>query len=162
MKYNRILFSMLAGVMLVIYSNAYSQSGKVPPFQMVQANGRVFKAENLPMGKPIVIIYFSPDCDDCKLLMEGLLNRMNDFKKASIAMITYLSVENVIQFVTKYNLNVYSNIFVGTEGNSLFVRDYYKIVQFPFMALYNKNGDLIKIFNKENSLEDMSNLIRVL
>lgn len=45
---------------------------------------------------------------------------------------------------------------MGTEGNYLFVKDYYKIEQFPFMALYTKNGDLIKkYYSKEINVDDL-------
>lgn len=135
--------------------NTYSQSGKIPPFQIIQSDGTVFKAENLPMGKPIVIIYFSPDCEDCQQMTKELLNRINEFNNASIAMITYLSKDLVKQFVSKYHLDKYSNIFIGTEENSYFVGKYYKIGKLPFMALYNKNGDLVKVYDKEINIEDL-------
>jgi thiol-disulfide isomerase/thioredoxin len=160
MKKEIIVFSLLVSLLFVISSDAYSQSGKIPPFRIVQANDKVFKAENLPVGKPIVIIYFSPDCEECLKLTEDLLKRLNDFKKASITMVTYLPVEYVKQFVKKYNLNIYPNIYVGTEGNSFIIRYYYNIQTFPFMALYNKNGDLIKSYYKEDNLEDLSLRLR--
>ena len=43
---------------LLFSSFLYAQAGKLP-FQMVQANGKVFKAQDLQIGKAIVIIYFS-------------------------------------------------------------------------------------------------------
>lgn len=152
----------LAWMVLLISPATFSQHNKVPPFQMMQANGKVFKATDLPMGKPIIIIYFSPDCEDCQELIQGLLTRINEFKKASIAMITYLPVGSVKRFVTKYDLNKYSNIYIGTEGDYFFVRDYYKIEKFPFMVFYNENGDLIKIYNygQKNQLEDLSLRLR--
>jgi thiol-disulfide isomerase/thioredoxin len=133
-------------------SATHSQSNKVPPFKMIQADGKVFLAGNLPLGKPIVIIYFSPECEDCQQLIKELLNRINS---ASIAMITYQPKDKVKQFVSEYQLDKYSNIFIGTEEDSYFVGKYYKVGQLPFMALYNKNGDLIKIYNKEISIEDL-------
>jgi len=122
---------------------------------MIQADGKVFFAVNLPLGKPIVIIYFSPECEDCQQLIKDLLNRINELNSASIAMITYLPKEMVKQFVSEYQLDKYSNIFIGTEEDSYFVGKYYKVQQLPFMALYNKNGDLIKLYNKEISIEDL-------
>ena len=107
------------------------------------------------MGKPIIIIYFSPECEDCQQLTKELLNRIKEFNNASIAMITNLSLDKVKQFVTEYHLEKYSNIFPGTEGSSFFVGKYYGIDKLPFMALYNKNGDLIKIYNEEISIEDL-------
>jgi hypothetical protein len=161
---NKIIkvFFVFTVFMFLLSLDGLSQSGKVPPFRMIRSNDKVFLAGNLPIGHPIIIIYFSPDCDDCQRLIEGILKRMDDFKNASIVMITYLPVENVKQFATRYNLNEYSNIYIGTEGNSLFVRDYYKVLQFPFLALYNKNGDLVKIYNAEYSLDDLSEQLRYL
>lgn len=146
---------LLSAMMLLMSSATNSQSNKVPPFKMTQADGKVFLAGNLPFGKPIVIIYFSPECEDCQQLIKELLNRINELKSASIAMITYQSKDKVKQFVSEYQLDKYSNIFIGTEEDSYFVGKYYKVGQLPFMALYNKNGDLIKIYNKEISIEDL-------
>lgn len=139
--------SIFACVIFFSGSGVYAQSGKVPPFRMVQSNNKLFVAANLPMGKPIIIFYFSPECDDCQKETEKILSHIEDFKKASVAMITYLSVESVSQFVARNKLDKYSNIFVGTEGNYLLVKKYYNIEQFPFIALYNKNGDLIKKYS---------------
>jgi thiol-disulfide isomerase/thioredoxin len=109
--------------MLLASSVTYSQHNKVPPFQMIQSNGKIFLAGNLPMGKPIVIIYFSPECEDCQLLTKELLNRIKEFNNASIAMITNLKVDIVKKFVIDYNLDNYSNIFIGTEGGFFFCRE---------------------------------------
>lgn len=145
---------LLAG--MLITSSGSAQSTKIPPFQMMQANGKVFKAQYLPLGKPIVLIYFSPDCEECQKLTKELLERIEELKNVSIAMITYQPVEMLAQYVLKNNLGKYPNIFVGTEGSSLFVRNYYDIMLFPFMTLYNKNGDLIvKYTSKQVSVEDL-------
>ncbi len=157
------IYPILLFVTLLIFQDAYPQSGKVPPFRMLQSNGKIFRAEELPIGKPIVIIYFSPDCEDCQKLTKDLLARMNDFKYVSFAMITYQPVENVRAYVVKNKLNNYSNIFIGTEGSSLFVRNFYNIMKFPFMTLYNKNGDLIvKYQMNEINLDDMYSRIKAL
>jgi cytochrome oxidase Cu insertion factor (SCO1/SenC/PrrC family) len=150
---------LLSAMMLLIPSVTHSQSNKVPPFKITQADGKVFFAGNLPLGKPIVIIYFSPECEDCQQLIKGLINRINELKNVSIAMITSQPKEKVKQFISEYQLDKYSNIFIGTEEDSYFVGKYYKVGQLPFMALYNKNGDLIKIYDKELSIADL--LIRL-
>jgi thioredoxin-related protein len=156
MSIQKAPFIMLLSLLLASSLTASAQTGKVPPFRMVQSNGKIFKAENLPIGKPIIIIYFSPECDHCEKLVKELMNRRKDFEKASIAMITFLPIDKVSKFVSKYNLNKQANIYVGTEGDSNFVRNYYKIMQTPFMALYSKNGDLVKTYPKEGGLNDLS------
>ncbi len=152
----KLIYSVLVCIILLICYPVSAQSGKVPPFRMIQPNNKIFKAENLPFEKPIIIIYFSPDCDDCQQLTKEILSHMGDLKNVSIAMITYLGVDLVSQFVQRNNLKKYSNIYVGTEGNSLFLKTYYNIEHFPFLALYNKNGDLIKKYSsKEIDLKDL-------
>ena len=139
-----------------------AQAGKLPPFQMTLANGKVFKAQDLPIGKPIVIIYFSPECDHCEKMTKELLKKEASFKKASVAMITHLPVERVAKFVQQYGLSKYSNIFIGTEGNTFFVRKYYKIEQMPFIALHDKNGNIVKVYRKEGPLTDLVNQLNKL
>jgi AhpC/TSA family len=160
MKKERFLFFLVSVLMLNISQDIYSQTGKVPAFKMIQADGKLFKAHDLPIGKPIIIIYFSPDCEECQKFTEKLLNRIDDYWNASIAMVTYLPVAKVKEFVSKYKLNIYPNIFVGTEGNSFFLRAYYNIQLFPFVVLFNKDGDLKKIYEKEVNLDDLTNRLK--
>lgn len=147
---------------LLFSSFLYAQAGKLPPFQMVQANGKVFKAQDLPIGKPIVIIYFSPECDHCEKMMKELIKKEASFRKASVAMITHLPVDRVAKFVQQYSLNKYGNIYVGTEGSTFFVRNYYKIDHMPFIALHDKNGNVVKVYRKEGPLTDLVNQLNKL
>lgn len=143
--------------------NSYCQNDKVPPFRMMMANNKVFKAEDFPMGKPILIIYFSPECEDCHVFIEGMLNRAGDFKGVSIAMVTYMTGDVVSKYVVKNSLNMYPNIYVGTEGNTLFLKNYYNIITFPYVVLYDKNGNLIvKYTTKQVDLNDLVSRIKKL
>lgn len=159
---NKIFCCVLLTFTFFISSLLHAQSGKIPPFRMTQANGKLFKAEDLPMEKPIIIIYFSPDCDHCDNLTKELLKQAADFSKASIAMITFLPVQSVSNFVNKYKLNRYSNLYVGTEQTSFFVKNYYRVTEMPFVALYTKNGDLVKSYSRNVSLKDLSNRLKIL
>ncbi|HQG36222.1 MAG TPA: thioredoxin-like domain-containing protein [Bacteroidales bacterium] len=148
--------SILGTLALLLYLRVNAQSGKVPPFRIIQPDGKIFKAEELPFGKPILIVYFSPECEECHKLTYELLNRINDLKNVSMVFITYTSVESVSKFVIDNNLRKYTNIYIGTEGNYLFVLKYYDIKQFPFIALFDKEGNLIKkYYSKEVNLDDL-------
>lgn len=122
--------------------NTIAQAGKLPPFRIMKTNNHIFKAEDLPLEKPIVIIYFSPECDDCLTFMNDFFLKINYFKKSSIVMISYLPIHDMIQFEKKFNVKNYRNLTIGTEGSSFFLKDYYKLEKMPFLALYDKNGNL--------------------
>jgi len=146
----------------VLANKALAQTGKLPPFQMMQASGKIFQAQQLPLGKPIVIIYFDTDCDHCHQLMKQLMRHTAALQKASVAMITYLPVEKLTKFAAQYNLQQYPNIYVGTEGTTFFVKNYYRLSSLPFMALYTKNGDLVKTFPNEDGLTDLLSQLKAL
>jgi thiol-disulfide isomerase/thioredoxin len=156
------LATILSGLSLIISQKSFSQALKIPPFKIIQSDGKLFRAQDLPMGKPIIIIYFSPECEECQKFTEAMLSRMDDFWKASIAMITYLPVQDVAQFVSKYKLNIYPNIYVGTEGSAFIVRYYFNIKRFPFIALFNKDGGLIKIWDKQENIDDLVKRLKAL
>ena len=154
----------LMALLIVVLPSGFvkAQAGKLPPFRMIQANGKLYKAENLPMGKPILIIYFSPDCDHCQKFMKEFFQKSNDFKKASVVMLTYQPVEKVVQFDKDYSIQKFSNLYTGTEGNSFFVRNYYNIMQMPFTALYDKNGNFITSYSREIPLKDLTKKLSAL
>src|SRR4030043_2146452 len=107
----------LLSIMFVISSPVFSQSNKVPPFQMTLHDGKIFRAQNLPLDKHIIIVYFSPECEECHEFIKAMLQRMDDLQSASVEMITYMPMEKVKPYVVENKLYMYSNIYVGTEGN---------------------------------------------
>ena len=151
----KILF---AAFVLLLFTTPFvhAQQGKLPPFKMMQTSGNIFKAQDLPMGKPILIVYFSPECDHCDEVVKKFFKQAASFQKASIAFITYLPVDKVLKFEKDCNLAKYPNIYSGTEGSTFFVRNYYKIMDVPFVALYTKNGDFVTSYEKEVDLKVLS------
>ena len=139
-----------------------AQSGKLPPFSILQPNGKNYRAQNLPFEKPIIIIYFSPDCEDCLSFMDKFFTRIKDFNKASIVMISYFPIKDLAKFSAKYKTANYKNIIVGTEGSSFFVKDYYKIMDLPFAALYDKDGNIQSYYQKNIPVKELISKLKKL
>ena len=161
-QYSRLLQmkkSVISIVLLILFVMTthigHAQKGKLPPFHIIQANRKVFTAHDLPMGKPVLIVYFSPDCDHCEKMLKEFFKQASDFQKASVALITYSSVDRVSKFERDYNLAKFSNIYTGTEGTTFFLRNYYGIMNVPFAALYTKNGDLVASYEKDVNLKTL-------
>lgn len=162
MKRLRSRFILVLLLLFVASSFLSAQSAKVPPFQMVQANGKIFRAQYLPMGKPILLIYFSPECDHCEKMLKEFFKQAANFQKASVALITFLPVDKVAKFAKDYSLAKFPNMVAGTEGSTFFVRNYYRIKELPFTALYTKNGDFVTSFEKEVNLTTLAEKLRQL
>ena len=146
-------------VFLIVFlfppSDALAQAGKLPPFRIMQTNAQVFNATQLPIGKPIILIYFDPDCHDCQDFMGQLFSQIKSFQKASLALITNASINQVILFADKYKVSSYKNMVVGTEGSNAPIGNYYHFPPMPFVALYDKNGNLMTTYKKTIPMADL-------
>lgn len=144
----------LIGLIVLFFSvKVFSQT--IPPFKLYRSDKTIFNAVDLPKTKPLVLIYFDPDCEHCQKLMTELFKKIDKFKKTQIVMVTYKPVEELAPFEKKYGTKKYSNITVGTEGLSFRLRNYYELVTMPFTALYDKQGNLNYSYRKETSVDDL-------
>jgi cytochrome oxidase Cu insertion factor (SCO1/SenC/PrrC family) len=128
----------------------YNQPRKgIPDFDLIQIDGSHLKASNLLKGQPLMIVYFDPDCDHCVMFITELLQKMDAFKNVQIVMVTYVPVRTVRNFVNNMGISKFTGIKIGTEGSNFIVRYHYDVVQFPYLALHDKNGNLFATFESE-------------
>jgi thioredoxin-related protein len=127
---------------------------------MVLPNGSNFTSASIKKGKPIILIYFSPDCDHCKVLMNEFFKRTSDFDKAEIVMVTFKPLKEVVQFISDYRVNQHPNIIVGSETPMFYIRYYYNLTSTPYTALFDKKGQLVYSYRKETSLSDLANRLK--
>jgi len=142
---------------LLCANPTYSQP--IPPFKMSLTNNKVFDIKTLPKGRPLVLIYFDPDCDHCQKLMDGIFRNIARFKKAEMVMATFKPVDELQSFEKKYNPSKYSNVKVGSEATTYYLRLYYDVTTLPFTALYDKKGNLSYSYQKETPVDDLINRV---
>src|SRR5688572_27285650 len=90
-------------------------------------------------------MFFSPDCDHCQHQTEDLLKDMESFKNVEIVMASYQPLEMMKGFYEKYQLAKYPNIHIGRD-TKYFLPPFFKMSNLPYLALYNRKGDLITTF----------------
>jgi hypothetical protein len=134
------------GVVMAVTVVAQSKASMVPPFRMLQTNGRYFSANELDRTKPVVLIYFAPDCDHCQVLMQGIFKNLDAFKKAQLVLVTFKPLSELALFERQYNTASHANIKAGTEGTTFFLRSFYKLTNTPFTAIYDASGKLVCSF----------------
>jgi cytochrome oxidase Cu insertion factor (SCO1/SenC/PrrC family) len=157
MSQSKFLRLYLATVFLLIgmltSEKAISQS--IPSFQMQLTNGKIFSSKNLSRTKPVILIYFAPDCHHCRILMDTFFKKINAFKSAQIVLVTFKPLNEVADFEKYYKTHNYQNIKTGKESPVLFFRNYYQLDNTPFTALYDKKGKLIISYKKETPVDDL-------
>jgi cytochrome oxidase Cu insertion factor (SCO1/SenC/PrrC family) len=130
-------------VVTAIIALAQNTASSVPPFKMLQTNGRYFTSKDLDQAKPVVLIYFAPDCDHCQVLLQGVFKNMEAFKKVQLVLVTFKPLSELALFERQYNTARYSNVKTGTEGTTFFLRSFYKLTNTPFTAVYDASGKLV-------------------
>ena len=143
-------------LVLILFSlRSASQEGKLPSFKIMMTNGQYFSASDLSKKEPVVLIYFSPDCEHCQKLMTEVFKNINKFKHSQLVLITFKPIDDLRGFERQYHTANYSFIKSGTEGNTFFIRYYYKLATTPFTALFDKKGNLIVSYRKETPVNEL-------
>jgi peroxiredoxin len=141
-----VLFALLP---VFLGLNGQQVKKNIPPFRIQLQDGKYFHASELDKSRPLLLVYFDPDCDHCLLFVNDLLKNINLFTKVQIVMITYVPLSSTRKFITQAGLNQYPGIKAGTEGTTFVVRYHYDVVQFPFLALHDQTGNLFATFESE-------------
>lgn len=152
MKGLRLLLCVL---LLGLGAAAQKGSNDYPLFQLWRTNGKVFTARDLPAKKPVVLIYFAPDCHHCTDLLNGVFKEMNTFKKATLLLATFKPASELRVFEQNYKTASFPNIITGTEGNTFKLRYHFNMQNTPFVALFNAQGKLVKTYGNQPKVQDI-------
>lgn len=141
-------------------AQTYTPPPVIPPYQLLNADSITVTPANLKKNKPVMIIYFQPDCSHCQHMMYEMKPKMNDFKKIQVVMITFVQLKALKVFYRDFDLIKYRNFTVGTEGYSLKVQKYYQIKTTPYIAIYYKNGKLFKAWEKAPVVDELVEAVK--
>lgn len=156
------VLSLLLGVISINAQTTIKKTDRIAPFSLKLSDGKTYTPAQLKK-EATVLIYFSPECDHCRHFTKDMLDNYKKlFSNKQVIMITHLSVEEVKNFEKDFDLKNYKNITVGTEERTFVVRNYYNITNFPFVALYNKQGKEVKIFAKSPSFNDVAKILKTI
>ena len=122
----------------------YKRFPTVPPLKLLLTDSTtVFTDKDLKKNTPLFFILFSPDCDHCQKETEELIDKIDSFKDIQIVMASFMPLDKIKEFYAHYELNRFSNIIVGYDMQHM-LPTYYRISSTPFLAFYDKKGNLIE------------------
>lgn len=124
----------------------YKRFPTIPPFELLQLDSTTTLTKaDLSKKRPLLLMYFSPDCDHCQHQTEDLLKDMRSFKDVQIVFASYQPFDQIKAFHERYRLGDYPNIMIGRD-TKYFLAPFFKMYNLPYLALYDKKGDLITTF----------------
>ena len=121
------------------------------PFQYLQAG-------NISEHKPVVVIFFSPDCDHCQRTAIELIALKSKLSRFQIVMVTQSSLTETQGFYKKYSLSQLPNLRVGIDKNFEFYK-YFGNANVPSFYIYDKNHSLVKKIQGETNIDQISKLV---
>jgi thioredoxin-related protein len=131
----------------------YLRFPTIPPFHLLKLDSTTYLTkEDLKKNRKTLIIYFSPDCDHCKHQTESILQDFSKFKDIEIIMATYQPFEELKEFNTHYRIFEHPNMKLGRD-EKFFLPPFYKIRNLPYLALYDKKGNLITTFEGTQKID---------
>jgi len=141
---------------------AYLKTKQLPAFTLVtdikKKDTTWFTQNNIPANKPIIIIYFSPECGHCELEAKEIVKHMDSLRKAYFVFASYHPVDKIQAFAEKYYLNKFSNITVGRDIQ-YFIPVFFKVKFTPFVAVYNGNRNLLKVYEQGSEMNELIQLV---
>ena len=152
------IFHLIVYVIFFLITMSFSKkslSQSLPDFTIQLTNGKLFTTKDLSLNKPVILIYFAPDCEHCQALIKDVLKRIIEFKKSQILLVSFESLPDVSKFEKDYGLKSYPNIKTGIEKPVFFFRYYYHLENTPFTALYDKYGKYIISYKKQTPVNDL-------
>jgi thiol-disulfide isomerase/thioredoxin len=137
----------------------YMSDQVLPSFDLLEVDSTTqFHTKDIPSGRPILLMYFSPDCEHCQHETEDIIKNMDSLKRVRIVMLTSLPFDKMKTFYSYYKINNFKNITMGRDYDFFFSR-HYGSQYVPYLAIYDSHKKLIKVFDGGTK---MSNLIQLL
>ena len=147
---------------------AQNDSTKIPPYKrypvlppiqiLLSDSSTMYTKAQIPNGKPVLFMIFSPDCSHCQHETEELVAHMNELKDVEIIMMTYHPLSAMKDFIKNYGLSKYPNIVVGKDIYYI-TTGFFDIHNIPYMAMYDKKGKLIEGFEGSLSIPKLVEML---
>lgn len=121
----------------------YKRFPHVPPFQLLLGDSTtIYKKDELPKGKPVLLIIFSPECSHCQHTAEDIVAHKDALKNVEIVMATLHTITQMNDFAKTYGLKDMPNVVIGKDVHFI-LPPFYSIQSLPLLGFYKANGDLI-------------------
>ena len=133
----------------------YLKNPTLPNFSILQEDSSSwFTNRDIKKGVPVIIMLFSPDCDHCREQTVTLTKNMGKLKNTEIVMSSFQPVSKIREFCREFDLHKYPNVHIGRDVKYFF-GPFYRIKFAPLLAVYNKEGNLVKVFEGDTKIDKL-------
>jgi len=102
-------------------------------------------------GRPLVLVYFDPDCDHCQREANELRQNTHQLAHADIWLLSAAPLPALNAFAQAYQLNTTSNLHLAHIAQQT-AYDTFGFTSVPNVLIYHADGSLAKRFRGETSV----------
>ncbi len=129
----------------------YLKYPTLPAFNLIsQDSSKVFNMFNAREGRPIVLFFFSPDCEHCQVTTTRIMEKMDSMQNADFYFFTFMPLSLLRPFAEQHHLNGHKNIMVGKDYQYFFPQ-FYGATTVPYIVVYDRHKKFVKLY--ENSVK---------
>lgn len=132
---------------------AYKKNPHFPDFSVVTPDSVWVTNKSLSAGKPLIFIYFSPDCGHCQFEAEEIYKNIDSFRSVTFLWVSFHPLPEIQEFKTKY-LNGLSNVIFARDPK-YFLPAFYKVAFTPYIAVYDSKGVFVNEFRQGAKVEEL-------
>ncbi|MGE5519672.1 MAG: TlpA family protein disulfide reductase [Candidatus Dadabacteria bacterium] len=122
----------------------YKRFPTVPAFKITLGDSSTtYTKEDLPKKRPVLLMIFNPECEHCQHETQELLKYKEELKDIEVLMVTFQPLYKMNEFVKDYHVTDLPNVVVGRDPYYL-LSSFYQMHSLPYIALYDKKGNLIE------------------
>lgn len=138
--YKSMRFIALLALVLAFFLPSVQAQKVIPPFSFNGTLGKPVTFNDMPKGKTLFVLYFSPDCDHCNKQASLIQAELQRFDNAAFLWVNaFNEMAEVKAFEQKY--------FSGRAGQFFFAKDddfrfdsYFGDSQVPSIYVYDPQG----------------------
>jgi peroxiredoxin len=137
---------------LMIKKEAAEKIQDVPAFKFYTLANTGFTNDSIANGKPVIIIHFSPDCENCQDEARELQQKLPGLGDVQVLMIADGKKEPVEKFMIDYRLNVFPQIKPLLDNDGVFFKAF-GVALNPLVIIYNNEHRFVKMYKGQTKVE---------
>lgn len=137
----------------------YKKVNTIPQIDILKPDSTWFTNKQLTAERPLVIVYFSPDCGHCQQSAQDFARDMDKLKNVELLWVSYHTPEQIGEFAKTYKLDKFKNVVMGRDPNYR-IPTFYRIEFTPFMAVYDKKGRFLEAYPRGTDPDTISQLLK--
>jgi len=153
----KIITVIIAGLLAACKSHPTGEP--FPSFDILLIDSATrLNTASIKEGNPIVLLYFSPDCEHCQKETEAILRHMPSMKEAHFYFVTNDPFDKLKTFNGYYKIDNYPNVTLGWDDRFFLLR-YFKGIYPPYLVLYDRHKHQKAAYQGDTSVDTIISFI---